>query len=435
MRHRRGLKRIRVSFTGDHLTRYGGVFLLHRFFHQLHLRRLFRDGVRFWQRNNTYTIPEMLLAFLYPTILGLGRLDATDLLRRNGVFQALTGLPAYPNPITLRRFLRRLAVRGLAKLRRVHDRLLTQLWQRPKPRRRVIFDLDSTVLTLYGHQEQARIGYNPHKRGRPSYHPLVCFEGQSKDFWHGELRPGNVYTGQGTIPLLTACFAKVPAKVRQIRVRADVGFFDHKVIETIEASRGKFAIVAKLTRPFKSLLPGLRFVEVRRGLAVAECSYQPHGWSRPHRFVVVRKTLPEEESAQTTLFTLGRYAYHAFVTNLRLRPLAVYRFYNDRAAVELIIKELKADYPLAKIPTHQFAANEAYFHLLLLAYNLMNWFKRLCLPEEYHSMTLGTLRRRLLMIPGQFVQTRQGPTLRIPSSPSERGLITYALARIDRLRF
>jgi hypothetical protein len=40
---------------------------------------------------------------------------------------------------------------------------------------------------------------------------------------------------------------------------------------------------------------------------------------------------------------------------------------------------------------------------LLFAYNLMNWFKRLSLPEEYHSTTLGTLRRRLVMIPGQFV--------------------------------
>jgi hypothetical protein len=434
LRHRRGLKHVRVSFTGDHLTRYGGVFLLHRFFQQLHLRRLFRDGVRFLQRNNTYTIPEMLLALLYPSILGLGRLDTTDLLRRNGVFQALTGLPVYPNPVTLRRFLRRLAVRGLAKLRRVHDQLLTRLWQRPKPRRRVIFDLDSTVLTLYGHQEQARIGYNPHKHGRPSYHPLVCFEAQTRDFWHGELRPGDVHTGRGTVELLAACFAKIPPGVRQIRVRADVGFFDRKVIAAIEARRGKFVIVAKLTRPFKAQLTGLAYTEVRPGLEVAECSYQPHGWPRPYRFVVVRKSLPEEETAQTSLFTLGRYAYHAFVTNLRLRPLSVYRFYNDRAAVELIIKELKADYPLGKIPTHQFAANEAYFHLLLFAYNLVNWFKRLCLPKEYHATTLGTLRRRLLMIPGQLVQTRQGPTLRIPSSPSERGLITYALTRIDRLR-
>ncbi len=39
----------------------------------------------------------------------------------------------------------------------------------------------STSLTHYGHQEQARIGDNPSNRGRPSYHPLLCFEGQSKD--------------------------------------------------------------------------------------------------------------------------------------------------------------------------------------------------------------------------------------------------------------
>ncbi len=75
--------------------------------------------------------------------------------------------------------------------------------------------------------------------------------------------------------------------------------------------------------------------------------------------------------------------------------------------MENIIKELKADYPLAKIPTNQFAANEAYFHLLLFAYNAMNWFKRLCLPPEDHSLTLGTLRRRLLLIPGDLCTLRR----------------------------
>ncbi len=172
MRHRRGPKHIRVVFTGDHLTRYGGVFLLHRFFHRLGLRQRFRDGMRFLQRNNTYAIPEMLLALLYPILLGLERLETTRLLRRNGAFQTLTGLPAYPDPTALRRFLRRFALRGVPKLRRLHDRLLAQMCQRPQPLRRVRFDLDSTVLTLYGHQEKARIGYNPRTRGRPSYHPL-----------------------------------------------------------------------------------------------------------------------------------------------------------------------------------------------------------------------------------------------------------------------
>jgi len=410
------------------------VWLLHRFFQQMRLRRHFHQGVHFPQRNNAYSIPEMLLALLYPIILGLGRLDTTELLRRNGVFQALTGLPAYPDPTALRRFLRRFALRGLPKLRKLHDRLLAQMCQRPRPLTRVLFDLDSTVLTLYGHQEKARIGYNPHKRGRPSYHPLVCFEGQTKDYWHGELRAGDVHTASGTVWLLRACFAKMPQTVRQIRVRADPGFFDYKVIRAIETRRGKFVIVARLTPPLKRMIPGLRYTEVRPGLAVAECHYQPHGWPQPYRFVVVRRTLPEEETPQTTLFTTGRYSYHAFVTNFHIRPLAVYRFYNDRAAAELIIKELKADYPLAKIPTGQFAANEAYFHLLLFAYNLVNWFKRLGLPIEYHTMTLSTLRRRLLMIPGEFVHSRQGPTLRLPSLPSEQELIKYALKRIDQLK-
>ncbi len=434
MHHRRGHKRVRVQFIRERLTRFGGVFLLHRFFQQLRLRRDFHAWVHFPQRNNTYSIPEMLLALLYPMILGLGRVETTELLRRNGVFQALTGLPAYPDPTALRRFLRRFAVRGLPKLRRLHDRLLAQMCQRPRPLTHVLFDLDSTVLTLYGHQEKARIGYNPRKRGRPSYHPLVCFEGQTKDFWHGELRPGDVHTASGTVWLLRACFAKLPQTVRQIRVRADAGFFNYKVVRAIEARRGKFIIVARLTPPLKRMSPGLPYTELRPGLAVAEGQYQPHGWPHPYRFVVVRKTLPEEESPQTTLFTVGRYSYHAFVTNFRIPPLAVYRFYNDRAAVELIIKELKADYPLAKIPTSQFAANEAYFHLLLFAYNLVNWFKRLCLPTEYHSMTLGTLRRRILMLPGEFVRAGNVPILRLPFSPIEQNMIQHALKHVDRLK-
>ena len=138
--------------------------------------------------------------------------------------------------------------------------------------------------------------------------------------------------------------------------------------------------------------------------------------------------------ARTTLFTVGRYTYHAYVTNFRLPPIAVYHFYNQRAAMELIIKELKADYPLAKIPTNQFAANEAFFHLLLFAYNLTNWFKRLVLPAAYHSFTLATLRRQLLLISGELVHTPQGPVLRLPPSPSRRQVIEHARTHIARLK-
>ncbi|MBV8140016.1 MAG: transposase [Deltaproteobacteria bacterium] len=79
------------------------------------------------------------------------------------------------------------------------------------------------------------------------------------------------------------------------------------------------------------------------------------------------------------------------VTNLPLQPLNLWRFYNDRAGVELVIRQLKGDYALGRIPGHHFFANETYFHLLLLGYNLVNWFKRLCLPPQFLQRHAGDL--------------------------------------------
>jgi flavodoxin len=43
----------------------------------------------------------------------------------------------------------------------------------------LILDFDSSVETVYGNQEGAKVGANPSKPGRKSYHPLLVFEGKS----------------------------------------------------------------------------------------------------------------------------------------------------------------------------------------------------------------------------------------------------------------
>ena len=410
-----------------------GVYLLHRFLSRIGFKAAVARHVALAQRNHRYRVGEMLLALLYPMILGLERLETTQLLRQNGVFQYLTGLPSYPEATTLRRFLLRAAPTALPKLRALHNRFLQRMSVQPRVPRRLIFDVDSTVLVVYGLQEQARIGYNPRKRGRPSYHPLLCFEGQSKDFWHGELRPGDAHTASGTLDLLTACFAKIPAGVRLTIVRADKGFYDHKLVEWLEVRRTRFVIVARLTPPIKRKLPHLRYVSPSRGVEVAEFRYQPTRWPHPYRFVVIRRPQPDEPTAQLTLFKLGRYHYQVLVTNLPLQPLNLWRFSNDRASVELLIRQLKGDYALGSIPTRHFFANETYFHLLLLAYNLVNWFKRLCLPPELQAATLQTLRQRILLIPAQLRRTDNRPHLFLPASGPREAAWTHALDQIHRL--
>jgi Transposase DDE domain group 1 len=430
----RGPRKLRLIFGSASLTHYGGVYLLHRFFSRLRLKKLLTQQARLIQRNNRYSVGEMLLALLYPMILGLERIETTQLLRQNGVFQYLTGLPSYPDATTLRRFLLRIAPVALPRLRALHDRFLQRMTITPHRPTRLIFDVDSTVLVVYGQQEQARRGYNPIKRGRPSYHPLLCFEGQSKDFWHGELRPGDVHTASGTLNLLTACLAKIPSGVRSVIIRADKGFYDHALVGWLEEQRAGFVIVARLTAPIKRKLAHLRYVSPSRGVEVAEFRYQPTRWPHAYRFVVVRRPQSEEPAEQLTLFKLGRYHYQVLVTNMPLQPLNLWRFYNDRAGIELLIRQLKGDYALGSIPTRHFFANETYFHLLLLAYNLVNWFKRLCLPNDLQNATLQTLRHLIFLMPAQLHRTANRPRLILPASARREAAWKHALQQINKLK-
>ena len=429
-----GPKNLKISFTGKNVTHFGGVYLLHLFFKRIKLKALFSKKILFVQRNNHYTISEMILALIYPITLGFGRIETTHLLKHNGVFQYLTGLPTYPNPTTLRRFLLRMAPLALSRLRSLHDRLLSTMMLKPTPPTRIIFDMDSTVLVLYGKQEKAHIGYNPKKPGRPSYHPLLCFNGITEDYWHGELRPGDTHTATGVLDFLEASFVKVPPSVRVIIIRADKGFFDHKTVEYLESKNALFVIVARMTSPIKRKLAGLSYDRYSSGIETAEFRYPVKAGHKEYRFVVVRRPIPEEPSEQLSLFTMGKFSYQVIVTNMKLTPLNPWKFYNGRASVELIIKELKGDYPLARIPTKHYAANEAYFHILLFSYNLINWFKRLCLPKDVQRVTLNTLRSRLLLIPGVLVKSDNRPTLKLPANFWYRDAFEYAVKQIAQLK-
>ncbi len=67
-------------------------------------------------------------------------------------------------------------------------------------------------------------------------------------------------------------------------------------------------------------------------------------------------------------------------------------------------------------PTHHFFVNETYFHLFLLAYNLVNWSERLCLPPEFQNATLQTLRHTILLMPAQLGRVENRPGLTLPTS-------------------
>ncbi len=312
----RGPKNLRIAFTDRTQTHFGGIYFLHEFVRLLQVQKRMAHAVKDSRPRTRYTISQMLLAIVYPVLLGLDRLEAAYFLRCNGIFQYLTGLPQFPNPTTLRRFLYHASPGLCEQVSRLTGRLTAGLLQRPHPRSRVLLDLDSTSLLVYGTHEGARRAYNPRRRGAKSYEPLIGFEANSGLFWAGLQRPGGDPGAREVIPFLKHSWAILPRSIREVRVRGDANFYSDDTLTLLEDRGAQYAIVARLTAPLKRRVTALRYRSLSAHWEVAETPYQATGWHRKRRIVAARKRL-EPSAPQPTLLVLGRYAYHAYVTNFR----------------------------------------------------------------------------------------------------------------------
>jgi len=430
---------VQFSFKESGLSHFGGMWLIQRFCSQLRLKKLLQEYVRIECRNESYHPSELILALIFAIIMGLRRINKTEILQYNGAFLEMLGLERFPDQSTLRRFLKRLTPQQIRQLVRLHDSLRSYLFARPKERHSLTFDIDSIVIVIYGKAEKAAVGYNPKKPGRRSYHPLFCFEAHLQEFWHGRLRPGNAASSTGIIPFLKVCLAKAPQKTgrSRIRFRMDAGFYSRHVVEFLDESGCGYVIVAKEHAPLRAAMQRIKFHSLNSGWEVGEFRYQPQKWDHPHRFIVVRRPIPEDpqEAKQLKLFTDRKYAYHVFVTNLAANPWRVYLFYNVRAATEKNNRELLYDYPLGKIPTQSWTANVAYFQLLLFAANIVHWFKRICLPGEYHAVTVDTIRSDFLCLPSRLVRTDKRNIVKLPSDYPLKEEFLRAFQVINKLRF
>jgi hypothetical protein len=429
---RRAPRNLRIACDHAGLTHFGGIYFFHEFLRVLQFRDFLARHLAYPRRNHRYSLSQAVLAVVYPILLGLDRMETASFLRSNGTFQYLTGLPSFPDPQTLRRFLRHAPGPLREQLGRINDRLLQKFILLPEPRSRLIFDLDSTVVTVFGKQDGAAVGYNPRYHGKRSYHPLLCLEANSHFLWDAELRPGNAGTWEGSCAMLETAFARLPPPIREIRFRADAGFGYEAVLKTVETGRAEYAVVVRMNPGLKRLLLALPYQPASARWECAEGEFRAQGWSRPRRIVAIRRLI-EDQDPQPTLFAMGRYVYRAWATNLALTPPGVWHFYDGRAGVELRIHELREAFALRKIPTASFDANALHLELIRLAYNLVTAFQRTCLPPSLQNCTLQQLRLKLFLLPGELTRPQNRPTLRLKDSPLLQRFAQDTLAKIQSI--
>jgi hypothetical protein len=99
-----------------------------------------------------------------------------------------------------------------------------------------ILDLDTTIKFVYGHQEGAQIGYNPHKPGRPSHALHTYWVGNLRLVLDMQLRSSKEHSSShgkaGLDKLLDELGERGPAMVR-----GDSGYGHEDIIEVAPFSR------------------------------------------------------------------------------------------------------------------------------------------------------------------------------------------------------
>lgn len=404
-------------------TALGGVNQLGRFLLKLELeKRLavrFRDAKSRWA---PWRLDRVIAILLDAYFAGIERLYHFEDLETEPLLCARHGVARLPDLNTLYRDLRRFEDPEL--MGALLDLLREIVVEVIRKQSLVTLDIDSTVETLYGRQEGAEIGPNPHKPGRPSYHPLIARDRVSDLIVHHVLRPGNTGTATGIVSFLHKALdiVKEGKPGRTILARLDSGFESDTVMKLLERRGVGYVIKMRATSSVTLNLYGLGPQAWRRvshdgdgEIEIADLTCQRKDWARPRRMVVLRKR--EMDHPQGHLFDALGWSYSFFVTDRDWKPEDVARFYDKRADVERTICEAKNDLLIDHVPTSSFGANAADLAIKVLARNLLVLYRDQGLRLKTR-FRVATLRRRFIAIAGRLVRHAGKLVLRLsPYTP------------------
>jgi hypothetical protein len=390
-----------ISFTGKAVTSSAGMALVSRALDTFAIRDQLDTIFTALDEDRKYPTSTFLQQLVALRILGGDAISDAAILDEPAI-KAMFGWEAVAHPTTFARRLKSLGWRHNLAL----ESIVTGLSQRVTKPGAQFVAIDSTVTTVFGQQiEGAERGYNPHKPGRNSYHPLLAVDVDSRSVVDGYLRPGSCASNDGLDGFIRKLVAEADRPGKEIIFRLDKGLTSGAVLDTIEELKAGYVGKVKLTSTIMGRISGIKnWRSIGGGCFAANFRAQLEGWSRPRRFAVIERHLPPAKpSPQLALFDMFEGRYEVVVTNQHLKAENVWRLYNQGAVVEQVIEEIKNDYAATGIRTSEFWANDALFLTGLIAYNLLNCIRRLALPKGLRTARIKRIGLLLLHMPANVV--------------------------------
>ena len=294
----------------------------------------------------------------------------------------------------------------------------------------VCVDVDATLVTAHSDKESAAGTY---KRGF-GFHPLLAY--LDRDDGTGEalaaqLRAGNAgsNTAVDHIDIFETALDQLPdVEAERVVVRADSAGSTQAFLGYLGEAGVEFSVGARLDEQVR---PAIRIAQsrpdgwvpavgqdgqVRDGAHVTEITGHVDVSAYPAGTRVLVRREPLHPGAQQTFDDLDGHRFTALLTSQTDTDLAALdRRHRAHARVEQRIRDAKT-LGLRNLPSADFAMNQIWLQLVLLAQDLLAWFAVLTLDGDLAVAAPATVRYRLLHVAGRITRSSRRVTLHLDAT-------------------
>ena len=326
----RSLDRFATTFDHEGLVANAGLILAATLMDRLGLLGL----IERWVRTGSANPGRKILTLVAAMLAGATHIDHVEMLRAGGTGRVLGFTPMAPS--TVGSFLRTFTFGHARQLEAVLARTLARAWglgagPGDKP---LTVDLDSTICEVHGkHKGGAAYGYTKVL----GYHPLLAARADTREVLAARMRKGSAGSARGVVRFVDELVANLrrAGAAGPTTVRADSGFWSHKLIDRLDAHDVKWSITVALGSAVRAAIQAISdnawadIAYTQGGRAqVAETQYVT-GRGKHERTVrlVVRRTRLAQDTQQQMW---PDWRHHAFITNTDHDTAAADEFHRNR---------------------------------------------------------------------------------------------------------
>src|SRR3569832_1070046 len=158
-----------------------------------------------------------------------------------------------------------------------------------------IADLDVTIKPIYGRQEGAELGYNPHKPGRPSHAYHTVFVRTLRVALDVEVRSGKEHAAIHGLENLWRLWEQLTPARRPWLVCGDANYGNERMMSQCEARAQNYLFRQRNTPGVEKLIHLLErqggWQKLAEGWEACEGELQLSGWTRKRRAMVLRRAV------------------------------------------------------------------------------------------------------------------------------------------------